>query len=237
MNFYKSILLFLCILLPACSTIAPRAPNPINMNSRVVDDDSAAWRNCHFRIAWPEGAAPRWGVDLLVAHKILGPILSRQANEIYRWRFHRRSNRDEAGHQFSFVYYAGSAEAQTIISAIQQSQWRQRLLENEVLESAACETADNMSRQDIGDGSDENWSESMQRHWPAYIMGVSNLWLGLIDDAIVSLQPDEHDLDKTLQAYDEAGRIVSLIWRNESQHALLHHLNAVFGYEEMLIRF
>jgi hypothetical protein len=27
-----------------------------------------------------------------------------------------------------------------------------------------------------------------------------------------------------------------LIWQNESQHALLHHLNAIFGYEAMILR-
>jgi hypothetical protein len=29
---------------------------------------------------------------------------------------------------------------------------------------------------------------------------------------------------------------ITEIWRDQGQHALLHHLNAVFGYEEMLIQ-
>jgi hypothetical protein len=35
-------------------------------------------------------------------------------NDIYLWRFYRRAARDEAGHQFSFMFYASSLTAYSI---------------------------------------------------------------------------------------------------------------------------
>ena len=78
------------------------------------------------------------------------------------------------------------------------------------------------------------WSATMQRHWPAYIMGISSLWLGLIDDAVGTINLED-DLSMFLNQYREANNTVTAIWQSEAQHALLYHLNAIFGYQPMII--
>jgi hypothetical protein len=237
MDYQKTLLLLLlALVLGACGTTTPRSAVQTPMGT-VMDGNTLAWRTCYFRVAWPEDTEPQWSVDLLLAHKVMGPVLDRHATDLFRWRFHRRANRDSAGHQFSFVFYTGSSKAEVIISEIQQSEWRTRLIEEKVLDSAGCEEAENQSRPDITDSSDSNWSDSMQKHWPVYIMGVSSLWLGLIDEAISSRNLGGSDIKQVLRDYDEANQIVTASWQNEAQHALLHHLNAIFGYEELFIRF
>ena len=41
---------------------------------------------------------------------------------------------------------------------------------------------------------------------------------------------------KLLEQYRKVDEKITEKWRNEGQHALLHHLSAVFGYEPMLIK-
>ena len=71
--------LLLVILLPAiltaCTTTAPRTMIPLNMSAALTGDGNA-WRSCVFRITRLEQAEPNWGVDLLLAPKIVGPVLA-----------------------------------------------------------------------------------------------------------------------------------------------------------------
>ena len=46
--------------------------------------------------------------------------------------------------------------------------------------------------------------ESVQRHWPTYIMGVSMTWLSLIGDVVPASVNDEMDIDSMIVAYDDA---------------------------------
>ena len=89
----------------------------------------------------------------------------------------------------------------------------------------------------IGDTSDPNWSQSIQKNWPDYIMGVSRFWLGLINDAVAEAETDETDIEQLLQEYKQANETVTTLWQTEGEHALLHHLSAIFGYRPMQIRF
>ena len=92
------------------------------------------------------------------------------------------------------------------------------------------------SRPRVEDFSDPGWSPVLQRNWPSFIMGVSSLWLGLIDDAMAEPSGDSQGIRALLDRYRKADGQVSSIWYKEGQHALLHHLNALFGYKPMLIR-
>lgn len=230
------VIFFIVLLQTACSTTPSKPIGNISMQT-AFDDDTAAWRRCNFRVAWPEGSEPDWGVDLLLAHKLFGPVLHKYGNNIYRWRFHRRANRDSAGHQFSFIYYAGSRQANDFVQHVEKNDLWDKLLKNNILDVAECEKSEIISRPEISDSSDNYWSDSVQRQWPSYIMGVSNLWLGLIDDAIALVGTDTADMNMLVQQYTEANQIVTDIWQNEGEHAFLHHLNAIFGYEKILIQY
>ena len=84
--------------------------------------------------------------------------------------------------------------------------------------------------------SSHHWSPALQRNWPSYIMGVSTLWLGLIDDFIADVSTGDDDVFALLEEYREVDSRITTVWRDEGQHAFLHHLSAVFGYEPLLIR-
>lgn len=230
------IILLSTTLLAACSTSTPRTNEPVSISAAITDDGSLAWRSCRFRIAWPE-EEPNWGVDLLLAHRIVGPVVISFGNTLQRWRFHRRANRDEAGHQFTFMFYTRSSQAQDIIAQIEQNPLREQLLEENILEFAECDSPNNTSQPLISDASDPNWPDSIQKHWPSYIMGVSSLWLGLIDEAITSKGIEVTNTNGLIRLYNEANGTVTSLWQQYGEHAFLHHLSAVFGYEHLLIRY
>jgi hypothetical protein len=47
-------------------------------------------------------------------------------------------------------------------------------------------------------------------------------------------QPQE-SLQQTMDLYKQVEQKVRDTWTHEGGHALLHHLNALFGYEEIVI--
>lgn len=93
------------------------------------------------------------------------------------------------------------------------------------------ENPDRPRRPGIADVSDTDWTPGMQRAWPYFIQGVSRLWLELIREIEAGGEwPD--DLEARYAAIGEA---LDTLWRNQGDHALLHHLNAVFGYREVSV--
>jgi hypothetical protein len=58
----------------------------------------------------------------------------------------------------------------------------------------------------------------------------------LIDDFMADVPAHDDNVYALLDRYRQAESKVSALWRNEGQHAFLHHLSAIFGYEPVLIR-
>jgi len=90
---------------------------------------------------------------------------------------------------------------------------------------------------DLGATSDPKWSSEIKRTWPFYIMGVSRMWLNLIDEISRETlkERDLSNLDDLSMGYQKVNQIVEDKWKQEGGHAFLHHLNAIFGYEPLLI--
>lgn len=195
------------------------------------------WWSYRFKVAWPAEKDSDFAVDLLLAHAIVRPVLLEHQNAILSWRFHRRAARDNAGHQFNFLFYSDPGTARTVFGKIDASEILRNALAAGILEKTTADDPDRPSRPNVEDTSDRNWSPVLQRHWPAFIMGVSSLWLGLIDEAAAE-EPDVdiRDIHALLERYRKADARVTSIWYKEGQHAFLHHLNALFGYEPLLIR-
>jgi len=86
--------------------------------------------------------------------------------------------------------------------------------------------------------SDPRWSPELQRAWPYYIMGVSEMWLRLIDEHARAAAPQEEapDLGRTVAFYRQVDQAVTRTWQKEGEHAFLHHLNALFGYQPIDLR-
>lgn len=186
-----------------------------------------------------EGAVDdtRWQVDLFLAHSVMAPILEKYHDDIALWRFHRRSVPDANGHQFSLLFYSSPQIANHVFEEIADSPLLAEAKNNGFITDEIYDDTTKLARPAIGDTSDGNWSTITQNAWPYYIMGVSQMWLTMIDDIIKDNPPPAEavqTINGLIDYYAEVNKVITTLWRDEAQHAFLHHLNAIFGYEPML---
>lgn len=198
--------------------------------------EGACWWKCRFKNVWPREGDADLALDLLLAHAVVSPVLEAHAADLPYWRFHRRAVRDNTGHQFTFLFYAKPETAAEVFAEIGRSRVLRQAMAASLVEKVILDDPGRPRPPGIEETSDPRWSPGLRRSWPPFIMGVSALWLGLIADAMDGAPEVPDDPHLLLAAYRKADAEITGIWRNEGQHALLHHLNAVFGYEEMLIR-
>lgn len=196
-----------------------------------------SWWYARFRMDWPDGADPAWQTDLLIAHLVIKPVLDRHAQDIALWRFHRRAARDEAGHQFSFIFFASAGTARRIFSGISSNLVLEQAKASGRVIAVVCDDPSAASRPAISDTSDPNWSAPLRQAWPYYLMGASQMWLDLVcgmarGDPATGAPPSFDELDAR---YAGISADITTLWQNEGRHAFLHHLNALFGYEPIVI--
>lgn len=214
--------------LAGCAT-PPAATSERLETAAISGDDAGSWWYVRFRLTWPEGEEPLWWPDLLLADRVIGPVLDAERQAISLWRFHRRAARDGAGRQFSFIFRATPATAGRINARIAADPLVIRLQEAGVVRTVVYDDPKHPQRPGMGDTSDKNWSPEMQVAWPYFIMGVSRLWLELIREIG---KKEEQSVD-SLARYAAIEKALDELWRDEGGHALLHHLSAVFGYKEL----
>lgn len=177
---------------------------------------------------------PCWWIDLFLLDTVVRDFLSRNRTTINLWRFHRRFNTDEAGHQFSFILYTTREVSETIesfvsgheaIAVLQQAKLlRARVQRNDGSEiEATC---------------DKSWPLSLQQAWPYYIMGVSQMVLDLVDRLRTFPRPAFNGLSvKNYEDYyTNLMAELTNVWKNWGSHAFFHHMNAIFGYERLIAR-
>jgi hypothetical protein len=213
------------------------ANQPVQPKPNVRPDESRTshaarhpcWWYVRFRLRWPKGEEPPWYPDLVIADQVIGPILKAEGNHIVLWRFHRRAARDGAGRQFSFIFYASPGMARKVNARIAANPWLAQWQRKGIIETVMYDDPGKPQRLGIGDTSDQAWAPEMQRAWPYYIMGVSRLWLELIRE-----YRQAGHLPRSPEArYAAINQKIDRLWRDEGGHALLHHLSAVFGYQEV----
>src|SRR3990172_8483737 len=197
-----SILMIVLISGIAAGCAAP-APRTGDATTDGGPEKQAYWWYALYRIAWPEGAEPDWRIDLLLADAVIKPVLHDHRRQIRYWRFHRRASRDDAGHQFSFIFYADKDTAGRVYAALASDTLSGKLVEKNILQKVITDNLENNHLGGVQDTSDKNWSETLQNAWPAYIMGVSDMWLQLIGQNVGKDAPDA-DIDNLLQKYGNA---------------------------------
>ena len=188
------------------------------------------WWYASFRINWPQDEDLSLDTDLLIAHRIISPVLNQYKKEILLWRFHRRAARDEAGHRFSFIFYSTAANARKIYAAINSSDVLKQLEAEGVILRVILDNTNTIARPGLESTSDPNWSLPLQKAWPYFIMGVSQTWLDLISQYAEDGRRKPLATAEMLAFYREIGQEVETAWRKEGGHTFLHHLNALFGY-------
>lgn len=217
--------------------LAGCAPSP-RLESTVSPPPAASaqavgWRKVGFEIAWPEKSEPLWYMDTLLAHRIVAPVLKRYRHGIDLWRFHRRAARDGYGHRFSFILYTSADTAYRVFKALKETPLLEELLKEGKLARVDFDDLSDNPRPKVADTSNSAWPSMVQKTWPRFIMGASEMWLGLIDESVASLEKEGVSGDETL--YRQVQENLSALWKEEGQHPFLHHLNALFGYEEMIV--
>jgi hypothetical protein len=196
------------------------------------------WWVTRFRMSWPPDTPPIWYLDLYLAHQVILPKLEKYKAHIALWRFHRRAVRDSAGRQFSFIFYASPRTARQIFKALQTDPLVAHLKTAGVLERDVYDDPTQITRPHIEDTSDENWSTSIQKTWPYYIMGASQMWLNLIAEiAEKNMTRDRPSSMAEIGAfYQQIDETLTEIWQKEGRHAFMHHLNALFEYQPLIYR-
>ncbi len=203
----------------------------------TFEESGKGWWRVDFQLAWDQQQQPSWHLDALIADQIMAPIVARAEARISLWRFHRRAAPDDHGHRFSFIFYADAETAGIINNEVEKSPIAVQLQEAGVVQHVRLAALNEEAAQDIGATSDQSWPEAIQRGWPWFIMGVSQSWLRLLDEVKAKRPPpDRASLSDVSEYYRAIHEDVSVLWREHGQHAYLHHLNAVFGYQLLIIR-
>ena len=244
-KYYGLAMAVFALAVTGCATTPPEqpalsvSPTPVSPKPAPQQTARKGWSIAKFYFTWPEETAPAWHRDLLVAHRIAAPVLQRYRQEIELWRFHRRAARDPHGHRFSVYIYAAPATAEQFFAAFDQSPLLTRLGTAGLIERIEYDDTASTLKPSVESVSDRNWSPPVARSWPYFITGVSEMWLHLIDEIARSEEApsDSASLEALDAYYQRVNEIVTAHWQQEGRHALLHHLNALFGYAPLPIRF
>jgi len=184
-------------------------------------------------IDWPqEEEQPAWHLDCLLAKEVVEPVLLTESLKIPLWRFHRRAARDSSGHNFGFLFYSSSGDAMRIFDALRVQPALKELQQRGKVVRLAFDDPANPGKDAVEATSDPQWPLPLQKSWPHYIMGASRMWLDLLDQ-LVDQYPGA-SRDEAL--YRKVQEEINALWRTWGEHALLHHLNALFAYQPLLIR-
>lgn len=228
--------LILATFASGCANLGPVHEHEVKPVAPEELPSGNGWWRVRFRMNWPPDTDPVWHMDLYIAHQVIMPLLEKNKNDIYLWRFHRRSKRDGAGRQFTFYFYSAPRTARQIFDALQSNPILIDTASAGVIDDIVYDNPVNIKRPDIDDTSDKNWPLPIQKTWPYFITGVSQMWLNLVAEIADRdlkdnrpASPEEIDL-----FYRQVNETVTELWRNNGRHAFLHHLNAVFGYESLI---
>jgi hypothetical protein len=169
-------------------------------------------------------------------HQVILPRLEQNKTDIYLWRFHRRAARDGGSRQFSFIFYSSPKTAQKIFNELKNDPLVNNLKVAGILEKDVYDDPTRNTRPNIEDTGDRNWPLAVQKSWPYYIMGASQLWLNLIAETVAEKLTDRPPatVAEIESFYQQVDRAVTQLWQNQGRHAFMHHLNALFEYEPLI---
>ena len=228
-------------LLSACAVqqpvirMQPLPPKPAAETG--VQVQAKGWWAARFYMDWAEGAEPSWYMGALIAHQIVDPVLRHYRDEIQLWRFHRRAAHDASGHRFTFYFYTTPQTARLVIDYVRDNELLDQLTLSGTIIRTEYSDPDINRHPRIEDTSDAKWTPALQKAWPYFIMGASQMWLDLIDWRIAERSFDGNTvtLEELQELYREVDAEVVNVWQNEGRHAFLHHLNAIFEYEPLWV--
>jgi hypothetical protein len=256
------LILFSLVMMSACSTApqvkqtAELAGVPGEAAETTGAESVYGWWDIHFKIYW-SGAdttheengsggnsdntddPPAWYMGPLLADRIMAPVIKQEGQNIFLWRFHRRAVSDEAGHQFSFIFYSTPEVAERVEAAVKANPLVDQLIEAGLLSEVGYPDVSVIDQPRVSDTSDQHWPDEIKSTWPVFIMGASEMWLKMTED-LADADPEageQMSVAEMSKLYQRVEEQLDTIWREDSRHAYFHHLNALFGYKRSLVGF
>jgi hypothetical protein len=239
-------MVWLLLTLGGCATVVPPtgapatalpSPTPPPSPAAPAPERARGWWYACSQFNWSSDSEPDWGLDLFVADRVVRPLIAAHRDQLPLWRVHRRAAPDGAGHRFCLIFYATPQVAEQINQEWNTNPQLQRLQEGGQLRAIQLDDPTRNSRPALADASDPAWPAVIGNAWPYYIMGASQMWLELITQMRSERgSPDTTELAQQLEQYRQLQGQISQLWNDSGQHAFLHHLNALFGYQPVLIR-
>ena len=228
--------ILLLVLMAGCSSLGRVQSREIKPLKPRELSSGYGWWFARFRMQWRPDTKPIWYMDLYLAHQVILPKLEKYRDNIDLWRFHRRAVRDGAGRQFSFIFYSSPQTAQHIFNALQTDPRVAYLKTEGILDRDVYDDPTRITRPNIEDTSDKNWPSSIQKTWPYYIMGASQMWLKLIGEIAEKNLTDDPpaSIAETELIYQQVNETITELWQEEGRHAFMHHLNALFEYKPLI---
>jgi hypothetical protein len=223
-------LIILNSILLGCSSL-PQQNRYVLQTEATAEHSGKSWWYARFMIHWPEDVEPQWHIDELLAHQVVRPVLLQHREQINLWRFHRRAAR-KGGHRFSFIFYASPDLAARIYRELGSSSTLTKLLADATIDKYITEDVSKLTRPNIEDTSDRSWNEIIQKSWPYYIMGISEMWLDMI---VLLVDFNKDKVEPEIQFFKHIHDSITGLWQYEGGHAYLHHLNGLFAYKPISI--
>ena len=237
-NFSKKFggVFLLLVFLAGCASLGRVQSPEIKPLNAFELPSGHGWWYARFRMHWPPDTKPIWHMDLYLAHQVILPKLEKYNKDIDLWRFHRRAARDGAGRQFSFIFYSSPQTARQIFNALQTDPLVAFLKTEGILDRDVYDDPAKIARPNIEDTSDKNWPPSIQKTWPYYIMGASQMWLNLIAETAAEKQAGDSPASVAeIEAfYQQVNETMTELWQKEGRHAFMHHLNGLFEYKPLI---
>ena len=231
-------LLAMLLSLSACTRVVTiRAPaNDLPPVSMTVAGDEDVWWRIAIIMRWDPEQTPDWYLDALLADQVYAPALSDAGSAISLWRFHRRAADDETGHRFSLLAYTNAVSADILYRQIREASVLQWLESDGRITSVSMSKVERPELPSVARSSDPAWPTEIQASWPWFIMGVSQTWLSLIREVAAEQPLAEPSPTMVVDYYRGVDERVTALWRDYGQHVYLHHLNALFGYQLLIIQ-
>jgi hypothetical protein len=221
----------LALVFGGCASQQAKVGKSADLGPVDIDANGAPqWHYLQFRFDRPSPEETNRYLDLLVANEVLAPLLVEYRDRLTLWRFHRRWPNDPTGHQFSWIVRAAPQTVAQLDTRIRSSAVLAGLESQGHLREYGVRVANADDPGALSATSDRAWPDVLQREWPYFIMGASRMWLGLVQAEAARVEASD------LHArYREASDAVETLWFDEGNHALFHHLSALFGYRPLRV--
>ncbi len=192
------------------------------------------WHIINFKIKWDRILPCKdFFIDLIIIDLLFSPVIKKFKPNLVLWRLHRSATNE--GHIVRFIFYTTTETAKEVFEFITSNSFYTFIKDNYLETEIDLKEGSNK----IEATSDGKWPIEIQKSWPYYIMGASEMFINLIED-IKKKKTDKINKDNRVQLenyYKEIEEEIIDQWVRYGQHSFFHHLEAIFGYNPTWLLF